>query len=73
MSRTLSGMRLERRLELPRRTSAAVSALLILLSFVVASAIFEVLGVNSVSTLSTIASVFLSPTSLLQAVLRGLP
>ncbi|MEM1944699.1 MAG: ABC transporter permease [Nitrososphaerota archaeon] len=66
-------MRLERRLELPRRTSAAVSALLILLSFVVASAIFEVLGVNSVSTLSTIASVFLSPTSLLQAVLRGLP
>jgi ABC-type uncharacterized transport system permease subunit len=66
-------IRVERRLELPRRTSAAISGLLILLSFVVASAVFELLGVNSVRTLSTIVSVFLSPTSLLQAVIRGMP
>ncbi|GBC69947.1 hypothetical protein HRbin01_01654 [archaeon HR01] len=67
------GIRIERRLELPRRTSAALSAVFILLSFLVASAVFEMMGVNSVRTLSTVVSVFLSPPSLLQAVQRGLP
>ncbi len=73
MLRTVWGIRVERRLDIPRRTSAAISGLLILLSFVVASAVFEILGVNSVRTLSTIVSVFLSPSSLLQAILRGMP
>ncbi len=66
-------IRLERRLEIPRRLSAAISAFFIMLAIIAASLIFELLGVSSYETLSKILYVFTTPATLLQAVLRGLP
>ncbi|MDJ0268996.1 MAG: ABC transporter permease [Aigarchaeota archaeon] len=66
-------IRVQRRLEVPRRVSAAVSAFFILLSFAAAALIFELMGVSSVATFGVIASVFTNPNLLLQAILRGLP
>ena len=73
MKPVLPTFHVQKRLEVTRRTSAAVSALFIVLSFVVAGLMFEAMGVSSVETFSAIASIFTSPALLQQAVMRGLP
>ncbi|MDW8360640.1 MAG: hypothetical protein RMK31_08700, partial [Candidatus Caldarchaeum sp.] len=66
-------VKFERRTEISRKLSAAVSTFFILAALLVASLIFELLGVNAAETLNRVITVFISPSTLLQAILRGLP
>lgn len=66
-------LKLERRGEVSRKFSAAVSGFFLLAGLFFASIIFELLGVSAVETFSRVVSVFTSQSSLMQAILRGLP
>ena len=63
----------QKRLEVSKWISVTTSIIFILVSFLVAGIIFEVMGVSSVETFAAIASIFTQPSLFLQAILRGLP
>ncbi|HID04300.1 MAG TPA: ABC transporter permease [Aigarchaeota archaeon] len=63
----------QKRLEVSRKVSTVTSAFFIMLSFLVSGIIFEAMGVSAAETFIVIASIFASPSLLLQAILRGLP
>ncbi len=66
-------IKLERRMEISSKLSATVTLLFILLAILATSLIYELLGVSSYDTLSKIIYVFITPSTLLQAILRSLP
>ncbi|MEM4381397.1 MAG: ABC transporter permease [Candidatus Caldarchaeum sp.] len=72
MSRSFN-FKLERRPDISRKYSAGITLFFFLLAILAASLIFELLGVSSYETVSKVFYVFTTPSTLLQAILRGLP
>ncbi|MEM0440433.1 MAG: ABC transporter permease [Candidatus Caldarchaeum sp.] len=66
-------IKVERRGEISRRFSAAITGFFLVLGLLFASAVFALLGVNPVETFSRVVSVFTNQSTLMQAILRGLP
>lgn len=66
-------LKLEKRSDVSRKFSAAVTAFFLFAGLLFASIVFQLLGVNPVDTFSRVISVFTSPSTLMQAILRGLP
>lgn len=69
----LRRIKIERRGEISRGFSAGVSSFFLFSGLFFASIIFQLLGVSALETFSHVVSVFISPSTLMQAILRGLP